>query len=64
MARKQRVEFPGAIYHVINRGDCREKIYRDSLDRARCRPVREAVGKTTRNARASTRAIASRRSTP
>jgi len=24
MARKLRVEFPGAIYHVMNRGDRRE----------------------------------------
>jgi hypothetical protein len=25
MARKLRLEFPGAVYHVINRGnDCRE----------------------------------------
>ena len=33
MARKLRVEYPGAIYHVLNRGDRREPIFRDDLDR-------------------------------
>ena len=33
MARKLRVEYPGAIYHVINRGDRRESIFRDEEDR-------------------------------
>ena len=29
MARKLRVQFPGAIYHVMNRGDRREPIFKD-----------------------------------
>jgi hypothetical protein len=29
MARRLRVEYPGAIYHVMNRGDRREPIFRD-----------------------------------
>jgi REP element-mobilizing transposase RayT len=33
MARKLRVEYPGALYHVMNRGDHREPIFRDDLDR-------------------------------
>jgi len=33
MARKLRVEYPGAVYHVMNRGDRREPIYKDDLDR-------------------------------
>lgn len=33
MARKLRVEYPGAIYHVMNRGDRRELIFRDDEDR-------------------------------
>jgi REP element-mobilizing transposase RayT len=33
MARKLRVEYEGAIYHVINRGDRREPIFRDDKDR-------------------------------
>jgi REP element-mobilizing transposase RayT len=33
MARKLRVEYEGAIYHVINRGDRREPIFRDDSDR-------------------------------
>ena len=33
MARKLRVEYPGAIYHVMNRGDRREEIFKDDLDR-------------------------------
>jgi REP element-mobilizing transposase RayT len=33
MPRKLRIEYPGAIYHVINRGDRREDIFKDNLDR-------------------------------
>ena len=33
MARKVRVEYEGAIYHLINRGDRREDIFRDDEDR-------------------------------
>ena len=33
MARKLRVEYPGAIYHVLNRGDRREPIFKDGQDR-------------------------------
>ena len=33
MARKPRVEYPGAIYHVMNRGDRREPIFHDDTDR-------------------------------
>jgi len=35
MARKIRVEFEGATYHVMCRGDRRENIFEDDLDRAR-----------------------------
>lgn len=33
MARPLRIEFPGAIYHVTSRGDRREVIYEDDVDR-------------------------------
>lgn len=33
MARKVRVEYPGAIYHVMNRGDHSETVFRDIHDR-------------------------------
>jgi putative transposase len=33
MARKLRIQFPGAIYHVMSRGDRREDIFRDDFDR-------------------------------
>jgi len=33
MPRRLRIEYPGAIYHVINRGDRREDIFRDDEDR-------------------------------
>jgi hypothetical protein len=33
MARKVRVGYPGAIYHLLNRGDRRELIFRDDEDR-------------------------------
>ena len=35
MARKLRVQYPGAIYHVMNRGDRREDIFADDADRQR-----------------------------
>ena len=35
MARKLRVQYPGAIYHVMNRGDRREPIFKDDEDRER-----------------------------
>jgi len=35
MPRKLRVEYPGAIYHVMNRGDRREAIFADDQDRQR-----------------------------
>lgn len=35
MARKLRVQYPGAIYHVMNRGDHLEVIFRDERDRER-----------------------------
>ena len=35
MARKWRIQYPGAIYHVMNRGDRREAIFADDDDRQR-----------------------------
>jgi hypothetical protein len=35
MARKLRVEYSGAIYHAMNRGDRRELIFKDDADRRR-----------------------------
>jgi putative transposase len=32
MARQLRVQYPGAIYHVMNRGDRREAIFKDAKD--------------------------------
>jgi putative transposase len=43
MARKLRVEYPGAIYHIMNRGDRREEIFRDDKDRER---FLETLGET------------------
>ncbi len=34
MARKLRLEFPGAIYHVINRGNYREWVFKDDQTKA------------------------------
>ena len=33
MARKLRIQYPGAIYHVMNRGDHQETIFCDEDDR-------------------------------
>jgi len=47
MARKLRVEYPGAIYHVMNRGDRREPIFEDDADRQRfVETLGEACSKT------------------
>ena len=35
MARALRIEYPGAIYHVMSRGDHREPIFSDDTDRQR-----------------------------
>jgi hypothetical protein len=46
MARKTRIEFPGAIYHVLDRGDRRERIYRDDDDRRSfLEPLAQACGR-------------------
>jgi hypothetical protein len=34
MARKLRVQYPGAVYHVLNRGDRREPTFQADADRA------------------------------
>jgi REP element-mobilizing transposase RayT len=47
MARKVRVQYPGAIYHVMNRGDHRERIFRSNKDRELfIKTLGEACGKT------------------
>jgi hypothetical protein len=33
MARKSRVEYESAIYHLMNRGDHREPVFKDDKDR-------------------------------
>ena len=35
MARKLRIQYPGAIYHVMTRGDRRAAIFGDDEDRQR-----------------------------
>jgi putative transposase len=35
MPRQLRIEYPGAIYHTMNRGDRREPIFHDDFDRKR-----------------------------
>jgi len=47
MARKLKMEYPGAIYHGMNRGDQRESIFQDDQERQRFIPtLAEACGKT------------------
>lgn len=47
MPRQLRLEYPGAIYHVMNRGDRREPIFQDDPDRARfLQTLGEACRKT------------------
>jgi hypothetical protein len=35
MPRQVRIQYPGAVYHVMPRGDRREPIYHDDEDRKR-----------------------------
>ena len=35
MARRARVEYAGALYHVITRGNQRQRIFRDDRDRTK-----------------------------
>ncbi len=35
MARGPRVHFPGALYHVISRGNQRQRVFRDDQDHRR-----------------------------
>jgi len=47
MPRPLRIEYSGAIYHVMNRGDRRQQIFRDLHDRVRfLKTLTEACGKT------------------
>src|SRR6476659_5540706 len=47
MPRPLRIEYSGAIYHVMNRGDRRQQIFRDLHDRVRfLNTLTEACGKT------------------
>jgi putative transposase len=47
MPRKLRIEYPGAVYHVMNRGDRREDIFKDDTDRERfLAALGEACAKT------------------
>ena len=47
MGRRLRVEYPGAIYHVMNRGDRRELIFEDDPDRGMfVETLGQACGKT------------------
>jgi putative transposase len=47
MARSIRIEFPGAFYHVMARGNRRDAIFKDDLDRSRfVETLGEACGMT------------------
>ena len=47
MARKLRVQYPGAIYHVMSRGNRRERIFVDDQDRRKfLQTLSEACQKT------------------
>jgi antitoxin component HigA of HigAB toxin-antitoxin module len=43
MARRLRIEFPGAVYHVTARGNARQDIFLDDDDRALFLGVLEQV---------------------
>jgi len=43
VARQLRIQYEGAIYHLLNRGDRREEIFRDDVDRKRFMETLEAI---------------------
>jgi putative transposase len=45
MARRPRVHFPGALDHVISRGNQRQKVYRDERDYRRFKTLLGEMGK-------------------
>ena len=47
MARKVRIQCPGAIYHVMNRGDHKERIFCDDQDRQQFLATLEEVCQKT-----------------
>jgi putative transposase len=47
MSRKLRIQYPGATYHVMNRGDRREAIFRDDED---CQRFLWTLGEACRKA--------------
>lgn len=47
MARQLRIQYEGAIYHLMNRGDRREEIFRDDVDRKRFLEALEGVCQKT-----------------
>ncbi len=47
MPRQLRIEYPGAIYHVMNRGDRREPIFHDDFDRKRFVATLDEAGAKT-----------------
>jgi len=47
VARQLRIQYEGAIYHLMNRGDRRWEILRDDLDRKRFLEALEAVCQKT-----------------
>ena len=47
MARKLRLQFEGAIYHIMNRGDHQEAVFRGAADRELfLKTLSEACAKT------------------
>jgi hypothetical protein len=53
MARKARVEFEGAVYHVLDRGARREAIFGDDAEAGQIRAQRPQVPKATQAAASS-----------
>jgi putative transposase len=47
VARQLRIQYEGAIYHLMNRGDRREEIFRDDVDRKRFLEALEGVCQKT-----------------
>jgi hypothetical protein len=48
MFRKLRIQYPGAIYHLMNRGDHAERIFLDDLDRSPAAKAERLIAEAAR----------------
>ena len=43
MPRAPRIEYPGALYHIMSRGNHLERILKDNTDRSNWQPIANSM---------------------